>query len=94
MNTEDRVFAPFTDEQVGRLVAWQRSPFVHGFTCPRRDTPQHAWRMWDFGGLTPTAHGWICEEMGCNYFQDWAYTYMVEPPPPLPLDSLERDHDR
>lgn len=76
--------APFTDEQVGRLVAWQLSPFVHGFTCGNRE--DHAWRMADYGGLTPTKDGWVCEEPGCGFTQDWCYDMMLEPIPASPCD--------
>lgn len=83
--------APWSDLDVGRLVAWQLSPLVHGFTCGRRSG--HAWRMGDFGGLTPTRDGWICEEPDCDYTQDWAYGMMFDPLPENPFAVLREDTD-
>lgn len=54
--------APWTDEQVAALSAYQTSGGMHPYTCPH-------------GGahppLIPTVEGWRCA--GCNYRQDWAH---------------------
>jgi hypothetical protein len=67
--------APFTEEQVKNLEHWQKSGFVHPFTCAKQGGGKHAL-------LIPSKDGWLCPT--CGYTQDWAHGYManikVEPP--------------
>lgn len=75
-----QIKAPFTAEQVEGLNRWQRSTWVHPFTCGNRDTPEHETMdpECDWGVLVATADGWVCRH--CSYTQDWAHDYMVDPP--------------
>ncbi len=62
----NRFEAPWTEEQVGHLAAWQRSPIAPSFTCP-----EHA-------ALTPSKDGWTCSSEGCGYTQSWAHDFMLD----------------
>lgn len=70
----EKVFAPFTDEQVTNLNEFQRSGFFHQFTCPR-DHP-----YWSRGHVLLVAYpsGWVCEIGICDYTQDWAHSWMAD----------------
>lgn len=65
----ETVRAPWTEEQIERLAAWQLNPAVHPYTCGNRDDhpmdPEG-----DYGVLVPTENGWVCRH--CDYTQDWA----------------------
>lgn len=66
--------APFTDEQVAALNRWQRSNFVHPFTCNGVHDGDRV--------LVATRDGWVCRH--CRYTQDWAHDSMLtEPVNPL-----------
>lgn len=69
--------APWTDEEVAHLQAWQKSIHVHPFTCGNRDTPVHNQidPEDDYGVLVPTKDGWVCRH--CDYTQDWAHDFML-----------------
>lgn len=75
------VKAPWTDMQVERLRDWQRSGFVHPYTCGKRHRSTHVWSDWgmDYGVLIPTRKGWVCSD--CDYTQDWAHDFSFEPIP-------------
>ena len=81
-NTRKReiVHAPWTEAQIERLKEWQRSGFVHPYTCGKRDD-NHAWNDWgmDYGVLIPTRKGWVCPD--CDYTQNWAHKFSFEPIP-------------
>lgn len=66
------VRAPFTVRQVAALNDWQASGRFHPFTCGKRDDHQSE------GVLVATREGWVCEEPGCDYTQDWAHDFMAE----------------
>lgn len=72
----ERVNAPWTHAQVRHLQMWQKSPYVHSFTCPHRGDTHHRDCYGDHGGLRPTLNGWEC--MDCDYTQNWAHDIMVE----------------
>ena len=84
----EAVKAPWTKVQVGNLNRWQRSPFVHPFTCGVcRDanpipepTEEHANAEGPFEGheyaLRATVNGWVCDT--CNSTQDWAWDNMLQ----------------
>jgi hypothetical protein len=67
--------APWTEEQVAALNAFQqRAPF-HPFTCGYRDDHYAA----NQGILVATTTGWVCPYRGCQYTQDWASPFMMDP---------------
>lgn len=57
------ITAPWSDEQVERLNAWQTRGDVHPFTCPEGHD------------LRATTGGWVCGH--CAYTQNWAHPFMV-----------------
>lgn len=73
----DRIEAPWTDEQIAALEAWQRSPYVHPYTCAHRDGHPHEPEYGDHGVLRPTVDGWVC--LHCDYTQNWAHTFSLQP---------------
>lgn len=71
------VIAPWTEEQVEKLNAWQTCGHVHPFTCRT---------CCDVSGALPlvaTKDGWVCEV--CHSRQDWCHDFMLLGPPPLIL---------
>lgn len=64
--------APWTDEQVDHLNAFQRSGAFHPFTCGKCRND-----------LVATTGGWICPTTDCGYTQDWAHEFMAQPLPSL-----------
>lgn len=79
------ILAPFTDAQVANLDAYQQSWRFHPFTCPNRGDGKHGTHAVDLGTLVPTTsvYGWICPY--CDYTQNWAHAFMVEPVQPNPV---------
>lgn len=83
--------APWNDEQVTALNAWQESGQFHPFTCGKRDTPGHLLyaalhlekhgRHVDVGQLVATHDGWVCPVPTCDYTQNWAHDFMEKPMP-------------
>ena len=70
--------APWSQEQVDRLAAFQRDGRVHPFTCPgdraccKGDDEARV--------LVPTTEGWVCR---CGHYrQAWAFGFMLRPLPP------------
>ena len=61
--------APWTDEQVEGLNAFQHSGVLHEFTCGKRDNHKGE------GLLRATNDGWVCDE--CDYTQNWAHAFQV-----------------
>jgi len=77
-----QIKAPWTQEQVDALNAWQASDYVHPFTCGNRHTPEHKiyaqqHGQGDHGILVATPEGWKCPV--CDYVQDWAHDFMFSP---------------
>lgn len=63
--------APWTDEQVRALNAFQERGRFHPFTCGaehHRSSPV----------LTATPDGWRCPDPECSYTQDWALQAMID----------------
>lgn len=60
-----QVHAPWSDEQVAALVAWQSHKYVHPFTSEKRTD------------LIPTASGWV-EHEGGPIVQTWAHDFMLD----------------
>lgn len=70
------VDAPWTPQQVAALERWQLAGHVHPFTCVAVAHPDKT------VNLVPFPEGWRCPE--CGYTQTWAYSYMLDGPPPVP----------
>lgn len=74
----ETIRAPFTQEQVDGLNRWQAAGTVHPFTCGNRSghpmDPEG-----DYGVLVATPEGWVCRH--CDYTQNFAHDFMVDPPP-------------
>lgn len=77
------IYAPWTDEEVEALNAFQRNGRSHPFTCGsgNRSDQAHATAadvndLTDAGQLVATRSGWVC--LGCDYTQNWAHGFMVE----------------
>jgi len=65
-----RIEAPFSDEQVERLNAWQQRGDVHPFTCPGNNPD-----CWKGRDLVARPDGWVCP---CGaYRQYWAHDFMA-----------------
>lgn len=76
-----KIHAPFTEEQVKNLNAWQQSQAVHPFTCGnnRGSTEHRAYQAihgGDLGQLVATKDGWVC--LVCGEKQDWAHDFMCD----------------
>lgn len=67
------VEAPWSQDIVDRLNAYQKSGFFHPYTCAECRSD-----------LIATAEGWKCSEVGCEYTQGWAH----EPPTPEQLEAM------
>jgi hypothetical protein len=87
----DKVYAPWTDEQVLKLKAWQDGSVTfslmigstevlvppHPYTCCSHDGCNMPEH--DGGNLIPSNEGWTCP---CGrYKQDWFHDFMVEETP-------------
>ena len=72
MNT-GTVTAPWSDEQIQALAAWQADPTKHAYTC---ETSEH-------GPLTVTRDALVCETAGCGYRQTWALDHVSPPSSPM-----------
>jgi hypothetical protein len=66
--------APFTDEQVENLNAWQKMGWIHEYTCGNKDKHPK-----DTGSLIATKKGWVCPY--CNYTQAWAHDFAADRKP-------------
>lgn len=73
-----RVRPPWSEQQVACLSAWQATDHVWPVTCDgAHDRPVR---------LLPTRGGWVCP-LGCGpTTPTWAWSYMVDRPPPPPKD--------
>lgn len=87
-----KIYAPFTDEQVRKLQAWQEGNTnymfkredglminlpCHPFTCCSHDGCERLAQP-NEGALLPTNEGWVCP---CGkYTQNWCHDFMVEVP--------------
>ena len=64
------IFAPWDDETVVKLTAWQQSRLVHPYTCGG----DHGTSI----NLVPTNSGWICPDEKCKYKQNWAFEFDID----------------
>lgn len=91
------IYAPWTDEQVAALNRWQDCDWVHPFTCGKRDTPDHkldakVHGKHDHGILIATTNGWQCPV--CDYTQNWAHDFMLNPPRNILVDWDYQDRKK
>ena len=82
----DRIFAPWTPEQVRALTNFQFFAPFHPFTCGsgNRGDAAHVeaaerYALRDRGLLFATTDGWECPAEGCDYRQNWAHAFMAKP---------------
>lgn len=75
------IHAPWTEEQVKNLNDWQRTGFVHPFTCGGRDCQCD---------LVATKDGWICP-IGCGYKQSYAHDFMLDGSHIRAMNSFGKD---
>lgn len=79
----DKIYAPFTEEQAAALNRYQHAGRMHPFTCPR----------WHSDWMPPLQHdliahageGWTCSDIRCDYTQNWAHAFMLEPELGVPV---------
>lgn len=65
-----KIDAPFTDEQVENLNAFQENMLAHPFTCDGSGCEQDVSAI-----LKATNEGWVCP---CGkYKQSWAHAFMA-----------------
>ena len=64
---ETQLTAPWSQDQVDSLNAYQESSAFHPFTCGACD---------DREGLTATTEGWRCKS--CDYTQNWTHSFMAD----------------
>jgi hypothetical protein len=63
------ITAPWTDDQVANLNAWQHAGNVHEFTCGGDHAGSRV--------LVARNDGWHCP--GCDHRQNWAHDFMAVP---------------
>lgn len=68
----ETIHAPWTSEQVACLEQFQIVGNMHPFTCgaDRHALPPR---------LVPSHSGWYCPDPNCDYTQDWAHAFMLDP---------------
>lgn len=93
--SSDLSHAPWTEAEVTALERWQRSGFVHPYTCRKcrgRLSVERAVKVelgiapsvdHDECRLVPTIDGWTCQT--CDYTQNWCWAPSLgEWPTPWP----------
>ena len=87
----EKIYAPFTPEQVKALNEYQIGGWFHPFTCAdcrdRLGVFEEDGTL-DDRSLIATEAGWVCET--CDYTQDWAWEGMTMGPPEY-FQNLRRD---
>jgi hypothetical protein len=68
----DRITAPWTEDTIAALNAFQRSGRMHPFTCGNEQHRMHQ-------TLIAEADGWHCPDETCDYRQNWAPAVMADP---------------
>jgi len=63
----NQIAAPFSDDQVASLNAYQASDSFHPFTCGSLECREV---------LQADSDGWSCAK--CSYRQDWAHEFMAD----------------
>lgn len=81
----EKIKAPFTEEEVKKLNAYQKSGTFHAFTCigqpyvPKKHgvaVERSRKACPNDGMLIATSEGWVCPCGKCT--QTWAYNFMIE----------------
>jgi len=70
----DIIKAPFTDDQIASLNAYQKSLHVHPYTCGNDHMGVHF--TVDDRILIADLFGWHCPK--CSYLQDWAHVFSAD----------------
>lgn len=70
IETDTKLKAPWTPDQVAALNRFQKSGFVHEFTCGNDHEGDRV--------LVAHSDGWHCPS--CSYVQNWAHRMMLETP--------------
>jgi hypothetical protein len=73
-NARRFVKAPFTEEQVASLQAFQGAEEFHPFTCSCTICTDHS----SGPVLVATKAGFRCPQARCSYKQDWAHAWMAD----------------
>jgi hypothetical protein len=74
MTTIEKIYAPWTPEEVAALNEYQDKGVFHPFTCGHGALGQHVSGVF----LVATEAGWRCPFQDCEYTQDWAWSMMAE----------------
>lgn len=69
---QGNIHAPFTEEQAAALNRYQVAGRMHPFACPREHEGQT-----DL--IARAGAGWVCSDPRCDYTQDWAHAFMLDP---------------
>ena len=70
------VYAPWTAEQERNLIAWQKNPRVHSYTCPNRTDTPHIEYYGVLGNLSVHTTGLCCFD--CGYEQKWVHDFATK----------------
>jgi len=70
----DKIEAPFTPVQVASLNAFQKSKWVHPFTCGNDHAALGLSTRYEDTILVADRYGWHCPV--CSYLQSWAHADM------------------
>ena len=71
----ERAYAPWTQEQILHLNAYQMNRHFHPMTCPHKEDGKHPQIEGEKGRLLATTYGWRCPH--CSYTQNWAHAFMT-----------------
>lgn len=69
----EKSYAPWTQEQIVNLNAYQMNRHFHPMTCPRKE--EHPPIEGERGRLLATHYGLVCPH--CSYSQNWAHAFMT-----------------
>ena len=90
----ETIKAPWTQEQVDALNAYQRDGWMHPYTCCGPDGCRDRLGVdGDDRELVATKDGWVCRT--CDYTQDWAHAFSAQPNPfatPTPINGGKNHH--
>ena len=65
----NKIYVPWSEEQVLALNAMQAAGFMHEYTCGNEGCHRI---------LVAIDEGWLCPSIGCGYTQGWAHEPMTE----------------
>lgn len=67
IDDHEKIYPPWTQQQVDTLNLWQVYSGFHPYTCARGHGEPRA--------LVATMSGWVCEHVGCHHRQHWAHAW-------------------